>query len=330
MATNVKSTPNGARPGEASKLLTASVAVALLALSGCSKLSGGPDQMSWAREALQRNPQLEVVATDAQNSSFTVRSKETGELQVVRADQLVAALPGDTKAAAAGTAQAPATASTAGPSQPATPPGEPAAASDQPAPDRTVAPGEAAAPADAGEAAGGGTNPPERVADVHPSGSAAQPAPAAAAGPGHVIASGPGYSLAASSRSQRRPTVAAASPAASAARAGAVEQRHEPIVCQGQRFLQIDNRNLSFDGDAVSAEDGCEVHITNSHITAKGVGVLARKAEVHIENSQIEGDSGSVDASEGAQVYAAFSTFKGLRRRLDDAAFHDMGGNVWN
>lgn len=317
MTTNVKSAA------------LAIVGAALLLLCGCSKLSGGQGQMSWAREALQRNPQLEVVATDEQNGSFTVRSKETGELQVVRADQLLAALPGDTKTSAASAAQAPATT--------APTPDEPAVASEQRAPGQPVAPGEAAAPTDSAAsssansvAAEGGENPPDRVADVHASGSAAQSAPAAAAGPGHVIASGPGYSLAASSRSERRPTVAAASPAVTAARAGAVEQRHEPIVCQGQRFLQIDNRNLSFDGDAVSAEDGCEIHITNSHITAKGIGVLARKAEVHIENSQIEGDSGSVDASEGAQVYATYSTFKGLRRRQDDAAFHDMGGNVWN
>jgi hypothetical protein len=80
----------------------------------------------------------------------------------------------------------------------------------------------------------------------------------------------------------------------------------------------------------VSAEDGCEIHITNSRISAKGVGISARKASVHIDNSQIEGDGGSVDAEQGAQVFAASSTFKGLRRRLDDAVFHDLGGNVWN
>jgi len=51
---------------------------------------------------------------------------------------------------------------------------------------------------------------------------------------------------------------------------------------------------------------------------------------VHIDNSLIEGDQAAIDASEGAQVYAAFSRFKGLSRRLDNAAFHDLGGNVWN
>jgi hypothetical protein len=60
------------------------------------------------------------------------------------------------------------------------------------------------------------------------------------------------------------------------------------------------------------------------------VGVSARRANVHIDNSQIEGDTASIDASDGAQVYAASSRFKGLSRRLDNSAFHDLGGNVWN
>src|SRR5205814_5531025 len=85
--------------------------------------------------------------------------------------------------------------------------------------------------------------------------------------------------------------------------------------------LHIDNRNLEFDGDAVSAQDGCEIHITNSHISATGVGVTARHANVHIDNSLIEGDAASIDASDGAQVYAASSRFRGLSRRADTAAF---------
>jgi hypothetical protein len=145
---------------------------------------------------------------------------------------------------------------------------------------------------------------------------------------GRTLESGPGYAI----------KVASKAPAASARvereRSGktsaAVERRHEPIICQGDRLLQIDNRNLEFDGDAVSAQDGCEIHITNSHITAKGVGISARRANVHIDNSQIEGDSASIDASEGAQVYASSSKFKGMSRRLDNSSFHDLGGNVWN
>jgi hypothetical protein len=142
---------------------------------------------------------------------------------------------------------------------------------------------------------------------------------------GSVLASGPGYSIKASGPKSVATT---ASPAAAAR--GAPERLHDPIICQGARLLHIDNRNLEFDGDAITAEDGCEIHITNTHISAKGVGVLARAANVHIKNSEIDGDSGAVDASDGAQVYAESSRFKGLTRRLESSSFHDLGGNVWN
>jgi hypothetical protein len=145
---------------------------------------------------------------------------------------------------------------------------------------------------------------------------------------GRVLESGPGYAIKAASKSTS--ATARVERDRSSTTSAAVERRHDPIVCQGDRFLQIDNRNLEFDGDAVTAEDGCEIHITNSHISAKGVGVFARSANVHIDNSQIEGDSASIDASDGAQVYVSSSRFKGISRRVDSSAFHDLGGNVWN
>jgi len=148
---------------------------------------------------------------------------------------------------------------------------------------------------------------------------------AANAKAGSVLASGPGYSIKASG-SKAGP--ARQSPVTAAL--GAPERLHDPIICQGSRLLHIDNRNLEFDGDAITAEDGCEIHITNTHISAKGIGVLARAANVHIKNSEIDGASGAVDASDGAQVYAESSRFKGLTRRLESSAFHDLGGNVWN
>jgi hypothetical protein len=156
----------------------------------------------------------------------------------------------------------------------------------------------------------------------------------AAAGSGkRVIAAGPGYSISASyapasgSQSQLIENQETQSQD-TRGQTLALEQRHEPIVCQGARQYQIDSRNLAFDGDALAAMDGCELLITNSHIAAKGVGVLARSASVHIRNSSIEGGSASVDASDGAQVYAQSSTFAGTIRRGDTAAFHDLGGNV--
>jgi hypothetical protein len=140
-----------------------------------------------------------------------------------------------------------------------------------------------------------------------------------------LLESGPGYSIKAGAPG----TAVVARPRDSSITTAALEHRHDPIICQGDRMLHIDNRNMQFDGDAVSAQDGCEIHITNSHITARGVGVQARAANVHIDNSSIEGDSGSLDLSDGAQAYAASSQFTGLSRRVD-SSFHDLGGNIWN
>jgi hypothetical protein len=165
----------------------------------------------------------------------------------------------------------------------------------------------------------------------------AKPAAVPAAPKGErVLLSGPGYSIAAaSSASDVESRSASATAPATGTGAGAsiasglpLEHLHEPIICQGAQLLHIDSRNLEFDGNALSVQNGCELHITNSRIVAKGVGVNARAASVHIDNSSIAGESGSVEASDGAQVYASSSTFKGLIRRLDTAAFHDMGGNV--
>ncbi|HEY2809413.1 MAG TPA: hypothetical protein VGI91_11535 [Steroidobacteraceae bacterium] len=287
--------------------------ITLLTLAACAPQ--GRDQMSWARAALERNAQVEVVAADQQSHSFTVRIKDTGELRVVRADELIAEPPGAPAATAASTAtQAPA----AAPQTAAVPAPEPQAEPAQyGAAERPSAPAYSHA-----EVAGG------RVLESGPGYSIqAGNAPATAkTSENQLLESGPGYSIKAG---------AAATPVAPRTRdasvtSAALERRHEPIICQGERMLHIDNRNMQFDGDAVSAQDGCEIHITNSHITATGIGVQARAANVHIDNSLIEGDAGSLDLSDGAQAYAASSHFKGLSRRLDSASFHDLGGNIWN
>ena len=289
------------------KALLAALSLTGLALAACGRQ--GQDVMSWARAALERNDRLEIVAVDPQSHTFTVRRKDTGELSMVRADQLVGAVV------------TPATAGTS----PAAPP---AAASVNTA-TPTASAAATAAPSAQASAAGGPALPaPSSEPKVFAS-RALQPGSQARPVPGQVLESGPGYSIEAGSGPAAIP---AAVPLLREAGAGspAVELRHEPIVCQGARLLHIDNLNLQFEGDAVSAENGCEIHITNSRIRATGVGVSARAANVHIDNSLIEGDTASIDASDGAQIYAASSRFRGLSRQLDTAAVHDLGGNVWN
>ena len=330
------------RGGVKALRLIALAAVALFGIAACGKLGlgGGSDEMSWARAALERNDRVEIVAVDPATNTFTVRIKETGDLRTVRADQVVAGPPGAPVSLAgtpAGAATMPAatagvdTSATSDSSQAGSPGASAAAAApaasasanntmsrsqQEPAPDQdgaaTSAPrtGFRGDPAPRSEA----PNPNSDVASITPG--------------GRVLESGPGYAIKAASKSA--PVAARTERERSSTTSSAIERRHDPIICQGDRLLQIDNRNLEFDGDAVAAEDGCEIHITNSHITAKGVGVSARHANVHIDNSQIEGDSASIDASEGAQVYASSSRFKGISRRLDNSSFHDLGGNVWN
>jgi hypothetical protein len=274
--------------------------VGLLFLAACGR--EGQDEMTWARAALERNKGLEVVAADQQSRTFTVRLKESGELRTVHSDEIVASA-----ASLSADASRP---------PPATAPAAPAAA---PA-------GNALAAADSAAPAEETAVPPEKeIVRSEPMSLTPQNPTGQGASAGRVLESGPGYSITAAQ---------AATPAATRGRESAggapLERRHEPIVCQGSRLLHIDNRNLVFDGDAVSALDGCEMHITNSHISASGVGVAARAANVHIDNSQIEGEQASIDASEGAQIYVVSSRFKGLSRRVDTAAVHDLGGNIWN
>jgi hypothetical protein len=150
---------------------------------------------------------------------------------------------------------------------------------------------------------------------------AGQAASTPTSGGGRVIAKGPGYSIVATGAgNQAGETAVTDAP---------LERLHEPIVCRGQRVLSIDNRNLRFEGNAVTAEDGCELHISNSRISASGVAIRARNASVHIENSDIEGRKASIDAAGGAQIYAETSTFRGAARRLGEAVIHDLGNNNW-
>lgn len=309
----------------------------LLGLTACGQSERA--ELAWARAALERNPGLEIVAMDERSGVFTVRLAATNELHTVRADEIVATLP----------SLLPETAPTGDPAPDAPAPAGPSAVA-------TVSPADllqvnAATAGWTGDDEG--TSPPQSSAEpvgivpapqgtvvaVGDTGGAAPPPDAAAGkkqeaareGESRVLASGPGYSI----RAVGKPTEPdaarrEASDSGTWARGVAAERRAEPIVCQGARFMHIDNRHLVFDGNAVLAQDGCEIHITNSRISAAGLGVAAHDARVHIRNSRVEGGAGSVQASGNAHIYAQSSSFKGMMRRQDSALLHDLGDNVWN
>jgi hypothetical protein len=114
-----------------------------------------------------------------------------------------------------------------------------------------------------------------------------------------------------------------------AAQAAAAQRKADPIICEGQRRIQLDGRDIQVDGDAVTARAGCELYITNSRIVASGTGVVVQDAVVHIANSYIEGASGSIAAEGGSRMFLRGSTFNGLQRRDSLASVQDQGGNQW-
>src|SRR5256886_13120171 len=116
--------------------LRGAACLTVLALAACAQQ--GKDEMSWARAALAGNDRIEVVAADPRSRTFTVRVKDTGELRMMRADELIAgpALPAKAPAAAAAadTAAPAATAPVSADNGPLVSAGEAAAPEDSSAP----------------------------------------------------------------------------------------------------------------------------------------------------------------------------------------------------
>jgi hypothetical protein len=227
-------------------------------------------ELQWARAALARNPNLEVIAVDSQAQVFTVRDRASGDVQAVNVADLaavpVASLPTEPAAAIAADGGVP---------------------GDGGSPDTPVSSGELDYKV-------------ERSGD-------------------QVTVSGPGVSI-----------VSAGSAAAAATSRDAGRSTVDPIICDGPRVLQLNDRRIFVDGDAITARGGCELHITNSRISASGRGVVIRDAVVHITNSEIEGAAGSFDAAAGARVILQGATLKGAMRREEGANIQELGGNQWN
>jgi hypothetical protein len=290
------------------KQLALAVSFALLVL-GCSKQEQ-LREVDWAKAALARNPALEILSTDEVAGTFEVRDTVTGAVSRLKLEDLVAG-PAPSRVAA----QTPAAAAPAAPAPAAPGPEVPNAA----------LPEEAAAPAHQTT---------ETVAAIPPS-------------EGHTLAEGPGYTIA---RGEATPKAEAPAylegpgyritrdepikepsehQSGASAESVATEKRTDPIICQGDRLMRIDGETLAFEGDAVIAENGCDLYISNVHIRAGGIGIIARQARVHIVNSTIGGSKASYEASQGAEIYVAQSTFAGVGRRFDDATMNDLGGNQY-
>jgi hypothetical protein len=254
--------------------------------------------MTWARAALERNPNLEVVATDVPSGVITVRDRRTKQVQALKLDeiaavpvaQVAASAPGIDSTGPTGRAEPDATAGTADEYSSATAPEETADAAAETAPEGTVA----AIPAARG---------PRPDYTIERSG-------------GRVKVTGPGVSI-----------VSGENAPAYTAKGEPGQRTVDPIICEGERMMHFDGRDIYVDGDAITVRGGCELYITNSRIVASSTGVVVDDGTVHIANSYVEGARAAFDAEGGARMYLRGSTFHGLSRRAAVAMIEDQGGN---
>jgi hypothetical protein len=263
--------------------------LAMLSIAACAKQEN--TELQWARAALQRNPNIEVIATDELASTFTVRDRHTGETRTVSLNEIAGA-PVSALVAQALAAPAPAPVERVASAPAATAPAPaPAIVEEEPA---AAAQPVASAP----------STTPTKNYTIDRSG-------------GQLKISGPGIS------------VVSAGPAATTADDKSASASAEPIICEGPRMLHFDNRNIYVDGDAITVRGGCELYITNSNIVASGTAVIVHDGVVHISNSYVEGAASSFAADSQAKVFVRGSTFQGLSRRDQLAQVQDQGGNQW-
>ena len=275
------------RPTASRPLLV--VGATLLVLAGCQESGdvGASQEMAWARVALERNPSLELIATDTDEGVFTVRDRRTGQVHAVRLDEIAAA------PIAVLTATGPET--------------------------------DADAPADQVRSGNSGRRRTgrDRASSPTPSRQSRTLDTAAEArdytierAEGRVKVTGPGVSI-----------VSAGSTEPVSAKGEPGQRTVDPIVCDGPRTMHFDGRSIYVDGDAVTVSGGCALYITNSRIVASATGVVVRGGVVHIDNSYVEGGTASFDVGSDARIYLRGSTFQGLMRRDAVAMIEDQGGN---
>jgi hypothetical protein len=225
--------------------------------------------LNWAREALQRNPTIEVVATDTSAGVFTIRSKDTGEVHAVKLNELAAA-PIASLTAPTRTAAATPETSTAAP-----PPEEPA-----PQPQTTPA----AAPSSSTASMAQASTPGYKIERTD----------------GQVKVSGPGVSIISSGGGGVSATAATAGQRnvdpiiCEGPRMLHFDNRNiyvdgDAIVARGGCELYITNSRVTASGTGVVVDDAI-VHIANSTIEGNAASFDASDAaKVFVRSSTFEG-----------------------------------------
>lgn len=270
------------------------ILAALATVAACARRES--DEIAWAKSALARNPQLEVIATDPEKGVITVRAKDSGEIRVLALNEIAAAPLSQLSPPAV------AAASVAAPEVTQSPSSDTATRAESPPPE--VAPAAVEPPASAAQVPVTIKEPADYKVERSD---------------GRVRITGPGVSIVSEKTAPTNQVSATNTPPANGL----------PVICDGQRSMHIDNRTINVDGDAVSASGGCELYISNSRLTGTGAGINVRDAIVHVDNSIVKGVRAAIDAEGAARLYTRNTQFEGLSRRSDQATISDLGGNRW-
>lgn len=288
---------------------------------GCSK--GADDKVSVAQVAVRANPDLELMATDAEQAVLTVRVRNTGQVLTVKADDVIAGTAFRDLVTTAAPAAAAAEAAPSGSRVEINTPGARVSVGGGSADGK-------AAPSLVVESKSGGS----AAVGAAPSGTAtgqAEDARERLREAGRALGSTlPADAPAPSARREEAPVARREEQAPPARREEAtLRRRNTPVLCSGRDSVVLDRVLLEVDTVAVSASGKCRVTITNSHVIGRIGGVMvAGDATVMIEGSQVEAPMALQVAGDG-EVSVRGSRIEGRVQTSKKAAVRDLGENVW-
>lgn len=282
-----------------------------LETSGCQGRQGSAvaDRLAAASQALAATGDYEIVATDPQRGLLTVRSRQTGGLQVI--DLSVPAT------ATTGAPNSPAEASVSGATHAP-------ALSVNPAVEAGTAKLDAAQPDSAQVAAPAalpGAAEPSEPSNAAPVTETRRGE--AANGPG-VLVRGPNILI---ERAGKPPPPQSSAPGQPTLMRGTA--MNHALICRGDQHLRLQQMRIQSQSAGIVLQSGCQLELVDSEVHAGDVALIVNSgATLRIENSIVRGCKGSVQANGSAHVASWASTFTGPKQ-FDAAQFDDQGGNVW-
>jgi hypothetical protein len=305
---------------------TAALGIALI-LAGCAQPSAEKlraERLEGARRSLAAIPDVEVLAYDPASGVVTIRSRSSGATSRIELDAPLPSTPMSSGAARSATQSSVNSRAAASGASAAM-----ASAKQDTDSQRDASAGIAPAASMPGDAAA--TDSTEAVAAAPAMAPLSPTVTRDRAGRVSRI-EGPGFSVERSGAAARERTAASTAAAAPATTPGASARtrRLAPIVCADGERRSVEFVEIVVPGAGIVAERGCTLQLSNVKVRAGGWGLVVNAgAQVRIDSSLIEGQTGAVDIYPGAVLSSWATTFRGAFSRPATAGeFIDRGGNV--